>query len=409
MSSWNEKIGSNTWKELLSFLDDSKIGCITFRTGSPEKKFSENYLIYDESKILRSVFNRRIIPCFSYIDNSNDSSRVSGDSAKKIYKNKTRFVFIKRILREIVWKLSKWKNKTLDDFILGFNPTHIVYFMDGYIHANRVCRYAKRITGAKTIGYFVDDTFSFKQRKNPLFFVHRFFQRRSIRKLVKRTDIYWSINSKMQDEVKKTFKVDSAIVTKPLREVDYNCNEHSSKFPLKILYAGNLGIGRADSLKMFINSLEEVNKQSIYFKVDVFSDYQPDKTFDKTFVSFHQPISQENIFKKYEDADILLFLESIRHSSANIARLSFSTKITDYLSYSKPIIAIGSLNCFPVSYLVENNAALFGKNKKEITDVLMRIISDPQILQKYLQNAHNLGIKNHSRESISKIVRSFFN
>ena len=403
ISSWNEKVGSNTWKELLSFLDDSKVGCITFRPGSPEKKYSKDYLIYDETKIVKSIFNKHIIPCYLF----NDFPELL--SSSKFYKNKHRCVFLKRMAREIAWKLSNWRNKVLDDFIKGFNPTHIVYFMDGYIHANRLCRYAKRITSAKTIGYFVDDTFSFKQRNNVLFYLYRFFQRRSIKKLVKTTDEFWSINDKMKEEVKRIFKIDSTVVTKPMRKVDCLSCRNEITFPLQIMYAGNLEIGRINSLLTLVQALREVNKNTLFFKLDVYSNYQGKKIPHDSFVSFHGPIKQEIVFEKYNRADILLFLESNKHSFAKIARLSFSTKITDYLSYKKPILAIGSKKCFPIMYLFENDATLYGNKKTDLINILMQVINDPHILEPVAENAYRLGIKNHNQEFIKKEVRSFFN
>lgn len=401
ISSLNEKVGSNTWKELLSFLEPTNIACISLRPGRPEKRFQSNYLIYDEKRIIKSVFNKKLIPCEiykedNYIEKNNN-----------IYKNKEKFKFLKRIIREIVWKLSNWKNPVLKKFIVDFNPTHIVYFMDGYIHANRICKYAKTLTNSKTIGYFVDDTFSYKQSNNLLFLILRFFQRKSLKDLSKYTNCFWSINTKIRDEAEKIFNVKSLVVTKPIRDLVVK-QYVKPDLPLTIFYGGHLGIGRDKTLIQLIDCLKLVNSNSVLFKLKVYSSTKLKIKKIPEFVNIYGAVNQKLVFEEQEKADILLFLESIKRKNANIARLSFSTKITDYLSLQKPILAIGTKNIFPMQYLKENCAAICCSSKEDIMNALISIANSPDILCDFANNSYNLGKTNHDRNTILRIVKECF-
>ena len=93
-------------------------------------------------------------------------------------------------------------------------------------------------------------------------------------------------------------------------------------------------------------------------------------------------------------ADVLLFLEDIDGPDANVARLSFSTKTTDYLSSGRCIFAIGN----------KNDSALVAGSENEISDILNSVSESPKLLLKYAQKAADVGIKNHSKENITAHV-----
>jgi hypothetical protein len=88
-----------------------------------------------------------------------------------------------------------------------------------------------------------------------------------------------------------------------------------------------------------------------------------------------------------------------------VARLSFSTKITDYLSSGKCIFAVGNSDLAPIEYLKDNGAALVACSQAEVEEKLRLLLSDNAILQKYANGAVDCGRKNHSPALISQRFR----
>lgn len=409
MSSWNDSVGSNTWREILSEFDPNNIACISFREEPPSENFSKNYFIVSESAVIKNVFKKTKC-CYKYekddllasINEHNLSSSI------KIRSKRHFFYFFKKMIREFLWKISRWKTKELVEFIKNFNPDYILFFMDGYIYFNDFCRFVIDNTSAKSIGYFVDDTFSYKQRIGVGFKILRFFQRTSLRKLVKKTDYFWAITDKTKKEADKLFKIDCTVITKPIKKQtteQFNFNN----WPLQILYTGNLGIGRDKTLKKLVSELIKVNKNNIYFNLDVYTSSNVSiKCANKaSFVSLIPSIPQSEALKKQSDADILLFVEGTSLCTKNIARLSFSTKITDYLSCGKPILAIGNKSIAPIEYLLKHNACLDAHNKKSIRKCLLQIINNPAILSEISKNSISLGLSNHNDSIIKERINSF--
>ena len=60
VASWNSKVGANSWATLLEHYDSSNIANICLREETPDSKVCSRYFVISESKIIRSVINKKI-------------------------------------------------------------------------------------------------------------------------------------------------------------------------------------------------------------------------------------------------------------------------------------------------------------------------------------------------------------
>jgi len=311
------------------------------------------------------------------------------------------------LAREFIWKVGKWHTKELDDFLDDFKPDIILHSMEGYIHLNRITMYAIRRTGAKVIGYIWDDNFTYKQSKKIGYKFYRFFQRRSLKKLAKNTSDFFAISPYTKKEADAFFGIDCKILTKPLSRIPREY-EFRVRNPLRILYTGNLLIGRDRSLVRFVNALKKMPAD--FAVVDVYTQTNLSDeimcALDPALCTVHEPIPQSEVLKKQEEADILLFLEDIDGPDALVARLSFSTKITDYLSAGKPIFAIGNQDTSPMHYLATNHAAVIACSDEEILQRLKEIHGRPSLLRDIVSCANNAAVMNHDPALIKKVFET---
>ena len=411
ISAWNSKVGADTWPMLVSGLNPDNIASISLREEMPDNPNCNNYFVLSENKVLKSILNRKI-----KTGKRIEKEQITEQDADDLLQHNLRYKkmskrrgFFSLLAREIVWKLGKWKSNELDLFIKEFDPDVILYSMDGYIHFNTICRYVKKKTGAKAIGFFVDDNFTYKQTKKIGLLAFRVLQRRSLKMLAKKTDDFWAITDMTKEEADKTFGINCTVVTKPInREILFKPWKLNK--PIRVLYTGNLQIGRDRSLVKFLKGVKEINQNQTYFEIDVYTKtiLSNDilRELDSRFCHIHSAVPQSEIYKLQTAADILLFLEDIDGPYSKIARLSFSTKITDYMSSGKSIFAIGSSDVAPMQYFIKNNIALVAETEKEIYKNLYDIIQNPEILIDYAKRACECGMKNHNKNNILELVHN---
>ena len=414
VSSWNSKVGSDTWATLLEQYDANDIANISLREEIPDSKACGHYFVISENRIIKSLLNRKIKTGYSVSAAMNKEEHLKdlAEHNERYKKMNEKRSYLKLIAREIIWKIGHWKTKELNTFIDNFKPDIILYFMDGYIHFNRLCRYAKKRTGAKSIGFFVDDNFTYKQSKGVGFKFYRFFQRRSLKKVVKNTDAFWAITETTKEEVDSNFNINCTVVTKPLRQIP-KFEKKSFNYPIQILYTGNLQIGRDRSLVKVIDALKEINKNKVFFEVNVYtktvlSEFIKDQ-IECEFCHIHASISQSEVFALQSSADILLFLEDVDGQYATTARLSFSTKITDYLSSGKCIFAVGCLDTAPMKYFLNNDSAIVATEAEEMIKKFNEIIENNEIIGEYAKRSCDCGIRNHNKNVILNIVNKSIN
>ena len=105
-------------------------------------------------------------------------------------------------------------------------------------------------------------------------------------------------------------------------------------------------------------------------------------------------------------ADILVFVEGLENKYKNIARLSFSTKITDYLKSGKCIFAIGDKEIAPIDYFNRYDSAITASSCSEVYKKLSEIIDNPEIINSYGEKAFNCGKENHDISETDKLLKS---
>lgn len=408
IESWNSRVGANTFSELFSDYPSSQLANLYIREELPDSERCSRYFQISEIRAIKSVFQRGCHTGQEVHATEEQSAAMAANlqASKKIYdKNRSKRSYIKLCVRELLWYFSAWKSKELNQYLDDFKPDIVVFGMEGYIHFNRICRYVVQYTGAKAIGYFWDDNFTYKQMpENPGYRFLRFFQRRSLKKLSSQVDAFWAISDKTKQEADTFFGVDCQVLTKP---IDFKCGEawqaYQLHHPIRMLYTGNLLIGRFDVIRVISKALDRINQEQTRIELDVYSaTYLTEEQKQQLgqFVHLKGTVRQEEVLTLQSQADVLLFVEAYDGPMAQKARLSFSTKLTDYFHSGRCILAIGAKDVAPMEYLLSENAAICASSEHEIFDALCRITKEPELISLFACNAYKCGCRNHSREVV---------
>ena len=191
--------------------------------------------------------------------------------------------------------------------------------------------------------------------------------------------------------------------------IDYENREYDDRplsEPIKMVYTGKLFLGRAESLVEISKAMADINKdgEKITFEI-----YSPTGIEGKTLerlnskgCHFKGCVPQSEVEAIQQSADIVIFAESLEKNHRFDARLSFSTKITDYLKSGKCIFAIGDRDIAPIIYLRENDCAVIANEFYEIAPQLKKLLEKPEKIKEYGRKAFECGKKNHNEKDIKR-------
>lgn len=408
VAAWNSKVGANSWASLLENYDSKNVANLCIREETPDSKVCSRYFAISENKIIKSILNRKIKT------GAEVERAVLSENKKDLEEHNKRYAKMKKnrrysmlLARELIWKAGNWKTKELDNFLDDFKPDVILHSMEGYIHLNRIIEYAVKRTGAAAIGYVWDDNFTYKQSDQVGYRIYRFFQRKSLKRLAKKTSEFFAISTMAKKEADEFFGINCHLLTKPLNAMPVVSYDKIGDC-IKLLYTGNLYIGRDKSLLQVVNAIKKFPRGKFF--VDVYTKSHLEQEYldqiDPEICCIHPPVSQSEVLKKQKETDILLFLEAIDGPDAKVARLSFSTKITDYLSAGKCIFAVGNKDTAPMQYFIENDAAVVCGSDDEIMNGFEKIHTNPHIICEYAENAALSAERNHNPEHIRDVFDS---
>ena len=401
VTSWNSKVGANTWETLLEGYPSEKLANICIRDEQPDSNVCARYFRISENRIIKSIINPSMKTGVEVTQKEqlNDRDLIEHNQRYQFMRKHRRFSML--MLRELVWKLRKWKTKELNEFLDDFKPDIILHSMEGYIHLNRIIQYTIQRTRAKVIGYFWDDNFTYKQSNKIGHKVYRYFQRKSLNDLVRNTDGFFAISAMTKEEADCFWGIRSVVLTKPFYHHSDEITEEMGN-PISMIYTGNLLIGRAHSLKRLVEVVKkEFNSK---FKIEVYTNMalvdELKNLSDNRICTIHLPVSQNEVLKLQRRADVVLFLEDIDGADALVPRLSFSTKITDYLSSGKCILAIGNKDTAPMQYFRENQSALIASSDEEIKMCLEKLLNSEEEIKEITKNAATCAKKWHDPEKV---------
>lgn len=408
INAWRDNTGINTLIELFKEWDKDRLAQIYTRSALPKTKICDRFFQIAENKVMRSTIKRKTITGKVVNNETNiaeaDMKAVGGE--EKLYKKaRSKNSWLLAISREVVWKLGKWKTKEFDGFLDSFNPD--VLFLPIYptVYMNVLQNYIIKKTKKPAVCFIGDDNYTYKTGGvNPLFYIHRFFLRKAVRKVVKACSKMFVIAPKQKEEYDRIFGVDSIVLTKG---IDYSGIEYKKKpvsQPIKMVYTGKLIIGRWKSLASIAEALGNINKDSLRITLDIYTadEVKPSilKKLNINGSKIRGAVPLKEVAGIQADSDIVVFVESLDWRYRNAARLSFSTKLTDYLKSGKCIFAVGDKDIAPIDYLVKNECAVIATNYIDIEKKLTMLTENPDIIGDYGLKAFECGKKNHNQVDI---------
>ena len=412
VGAWSDSVGSNTMSELFKEYPKDKLACFYIRADLSDSSSCQHYFHIYEGRVMKSIVKRRMATGEEYTLGEYNKSTTDLDEEKaryNSYRKKSNWFYL--FARELVWVLGRWKTKELDAFLDDFNPEVLVCPIESYIHFNRINEYIIRRKHPRVIGFLWDDNFTYKQNLHSIGYkIHRWWLRHGVKRLVKQSETVVALSPKMKEEADAFFGIDSVLLTKPIyNQPDFTPYKPSS--PLHLLYTGNLYVDRDETIAEVVDAIKEINKETQKVILDIYTStpIKPsleDRIKVEGCCVVHEPIKQSEVLKLQKEADVLLFVETLKDDGSGSARLSFSTKITDYFCAGKCIWAVGTNQLSAIDYLERQDAAICSLTKESILPTLQRLVSNPDVIGLYAFKGWQCGYEKHNaNETILKLIK----
>ena len=400
---WSKSTGYDSFSTLFEGNREHEIANLYMRAELPDSEVCSQYFRILEGKVVKSVFWRNITTgsCVTVQSANDGNAELKAEKKRYAYFSKNRnSIFL--LGRELAWKMGNWKSNELKAFLGEYHPDILVFPIESYIYFNRINEFIIDYCKPKrVIGILWDDNFTYKQNNKISYKIGRFFTRRSVKRLVKKCDEILTVCPKMKKECDSEFGINSTIVTKPIISLPSSLKPYTPTTPLRLIYTGKLNIGRDKAIMAIVRALKIINQNGCKAYIDIYT--QTDLTDEQVRLltvygtSFLKGVIPQNQVKEEQaKSDILVFVEDIYDKHNKTARLSFSTKITDYLSQGRCILAIGPSDIASIEYFSEEKAAIVCNVEDEILKALQRVVDSSELLTEYAVNARLCGERNHS-------------
>ena len=310
-----------------------------------------------------------------------------------------------RLLRESAWASKRWLSPQLLSWLDAFNPTDIFFVGGDCIFAYKICKYIKKRFNSRLSLFLTDDYILPRKKESIIARFRRNWIKKSLKKCIYETDQFFTISQQMKSKYEELFGKDSYLVTN-MSEILKDETYISANDKTILLYAGSLYYGRAEILHNLGVILDEYNKTSSKkAKLCIYTNVAPtQKELDAITVTdsseYCGRLLKEELITEMNKAQILCIVESFEEKQIENTRLSLSTKVSEYMSVGKPILAIGPNQTGTINYL--SDVAVCCTSKEQIKTRVFELLESEDMQDEFGCRAMEKFIANHLKENIQK-------
>ena len=329
-------------------------------------------------------------------------SMIENDTDKKIYGKTSNNQPVKRLLRDIVWKLSSWYTADLQRWLDRENPD-CIFLAPGYARfIYDIALTISRKRNIPVITYICDDNYFLSEPGTLLGRIQLRLLQKKTREIMDGTKLVVAISKEIADQYSGTFGVESEVIMTGAG-IAIVKNPPERKEIRKFCYFGNLDLNREKSLADIGRVLDEINEKqqtdyslTIYTRNETPADFAPISS-----IRMGGFLVGEAFRAAFRGADCLVHVEAFDEENRDIVKGSVSTKIADSLASGIPLLAYGPGGIASMEHLKRNDCAFVAEGFEELKTVIGQLLEDGEKRARILENALATAERCHSSEANS--------
>lgn len=390
---------NNNGKTILSFIENSKLEIrqLYFSSEVPSIITYKYFRISDNDIIRGCFFPKKRGKSISVEKHNKTTMEVS--LKRKFGRN-----LITLYIRELLWK-NKWQSKQLEEWLDDFRPDVILFVAGDALFAYDICSHIKEKYDSRLVMYTTDDYIMPRLNESVFEKKRRNDIRKQMVKILKKTDVFYTISEQMQKDYKNVFLRNSLIAMNMTDDLmDKSIQKSNDQYIFT--YAGTLYYGRDDILVELAKCIHRFNKthdKKAYLKI--FCGTEPEENVLKKIniegcSRYFGCLTKKELKNQLNKSDVLVFAESFKISQMEKTKYSLSTKIPEYLSVKKPILAIGPDKIGSMQYL--QDVAVCVNSVKNLYDSVEYMLEHREFCDLYSCKARDKYEQNHNKESLQR-------
>lgn len=427
MEVWRvDQNGGNTLTWMFSgFPKDTEFAQIYCYDGMPDNDVCDNYFNITSkmvaSNLLHGNKDNNIGRAYKLSElsktlNDTKTESVNRNVSGNGIKSKIKGLSNNNTFRDFVWKYGNFRSEKLKKYILDFDPDIIYAPGYGVKYMNYLIQWIASFTNKPIATLISDDWYSFHQRKiNPFFWINLLSFRRLYRNTVKLYDLIYTMTDDQKKQLEKDFNKPVKIMRKGADFSNVSIDETCPKDVIRFIHVGNLYYNRWKTLSALLDEIEKINNESgsPRFRFDIVTSYPMEDNMKAALVReghsyIHRKITVDELKKLYKDSDIAIQAESFDFFNKIKMKMSFSTKIIEYLSSGCGIMVISDKRQSTYRYLNDNNVAICIDDESKIKDALEHLYDNQSELIELKHRVLEFGMNNHSVEKVSgELLKDF--
>lgn len=309
-----------------------------------------------------------------------------------------------KLVRELLWEFSRWENSQLIEWLDSFKPQVILFVGGDTLFTYKITNYIMQRYSTRLILYLTDDYLTPRFSISPSYWIRYKLLKRSFEKILSKVDRLATIGTAMGNEYKQRFGINSTTFMNALSIPDKK--KYIANKPLKLIYAGGIHLNRWKTLAAVGKVLEEINKNGIVAKLEIYTGSQMTKKIEKklNIVGTSKVmgyVTKLKLEKILSTSDVLIHVEAFDSKSIHATRLSISTKIPEYMMQQRCILGIGPEEVASLEYIKEFAIVINGTDHSTLEIGLQKVISDEGLRVELAKKAFTIAIKNHNIDLIN--------
>lgn len=233
--------------------------------------------------------------------------------------------------------------------------------------------------------HIMDDSISFLNKPNLLFLYWRRRTKNVFRNLVDSSVVSLSISKFMSEEYLRRYNKTFIPVRNPIdldQWLPYIKNDWEISGKVRIIYTGRLAVPNINSLYVFCETVDSLNKSGSGIMLDIYS-IDDNRRFGKrikkfTGITLNKAVPYSAIPKLIPVYDIVLLPIDFDKRGIRFARYSISTKTSEYMISGVPVLLFAPENVALTAYANENRCMLSvsENNRDKLSEALLNLIND---------------------------------
>lgn len=288
-------------------------------------------------------------------------------------------------VRDYIWK-RMWEKQQLVSWLDEVKPDVILFLAGDALFPYEICEWIVEHYKCAINIYVTDDYILNRNGETYLEKKRRMEVYKAMKAVVLKSQNFFTICDRMREVYKKEFGVDSKILFNNCLSMydEALSNDALLNNEEVFLYAGSLYYGRDKVLIELAKVLRRINEEESNKKnvLHIYLNKNPSSEFIDTLKSigvgdYYGKVGADEVKKILNLCNHPVFVESFDLENIEKVRLSFSTKVPEYLSLNKSILAIGPSEIGSMDCL--NGAAVCVDSVESIYEGVKCVIKDDKL------------------------------